>query len=148
MLARELMTANPFAVAESATVQAAARLMKEHDVGIIPVVRDMTSRRLEGVVTDRDITVRCIAEGRAPDGFVAAFMSKAPLATVLPEASAEDVLRVMERARVRRVPVVDADRRLLGIIALADVVRAMGRRSPDTVEEVLERVSESSRALV
>ena len=54
----------------------------------------------------------------------------------------------MEKERVRRVPVVDADGRLVGIIALADVVRAMGRRSPFTVEEVLERVCEASHALV
>jgi CBS domain-containing protein len=148
MLARDLMTANPYAVSESATVQAAAQLMKEHDIGIIPVVLDMKSRRLEGVVTDRDIAIRCVAEGRAPDGFVVAYMSNTPLATVMPETPAEDVLRVMEKHRVRRVPVVDADRRLVGIIALADVVRAMGRRSPDTVEEVLERVCEASHSLV
>jgi CBS domain-containing protein len=148
MLARELMTANPYSVPEGATVRAAAELMKQHDVGIIPVVRDLKSRRLEGVITDRDVAVRCVAEGRALDGFVAAYMSKAPLATVLPATPAEEVLRLMEKERVRRVPVVDVDGRLVGIIALADVVRAMGKRSPFTVEEVLERVCEASHALV
>jgi CBS domain-containing protein len=147
MLARELMTAKPYAVTENATVRVAAQLMKEHDVGIIPVVRDLKSRRLEGVITDRDLAIRCVAEGRSSDGFVAAYMSRAHLATVLPETPVEDVLQLMERERVRRIPVVDSDTGLVGIIALADVVRVLGKRSPETVEEVLERVCEASHAL-
>jgi CBS domain-containing protein len=147
MIAKDLMTAEPFAVAASASVRDAAELMRAHDVGLIPVVRDMNARMLEGVITDRDIAIRCVAKGDPADGFVAAYMSKAPLATVPPESPLEEALQLMERARVRRIPVVDGSGRLVGIIALADVVRGLGKKAPGTVEEVLESVSEASHAL-
>jgi CBS domain-containing protein len=67
MIATDLMTAHPFAVASSASLQEAADLMRRHDVGMIPVVRDLTTRTFEGVITDRDITIRCVAAGQQPD---------------------------------------------------------------------------------
>lgn len=147
MIAKDLMTSQPFVVAADASVQTAAVLMRDHDVGIIPVVRDVTSRWLEGVITDRDIAIRCVAEAHQPDGFVAAYMTKDHLATVRPESPVDEVVQLMGRARVRRMPVVDGDNKVVGIIALADIVRAMGKRDPATVEEVFERVSEASHAL-
>jgi CBS domain-containing protein len=147
MIAKDLMTANPFAVAASATVRDAADLMREHDVGMIPVVRDLQTRTFEGVITDRDIAIRCVAHGHASDGFVAAYMTKEPLATVRPESPVDEVVQLMERARVRRLPVVDGSNRVVGIIALADIVRGLGAREPGTVEEVLEKVSAASHAL-
>jgi CBS domain-containing protein len=147
MIAKDLMTAQPFAIAASASLQDAAELMRKHDVGIIPVVRDLQARTLEGVITDRDMVVRCFAKGHRPDGFVAAYMTREPLATVRPESPVEEVVQLMERARVRRIPVVDGSDRLVGIIALADIVRVLGKREPTTVEEVLERVSAASHSL-
>ncbi len=147
MLAMDVMTNDPHAVSVSSTVRAAALMMKEHDVGILPVVNNATARRLEGVITDRDITVRFVAEGRPQDDFVVACMSRSGLVTATPEARVEEVLRLMERARVRRIPVVNADRRLVGIIALADIVRALGRERPQAVAELLERVCDAPHAL-
>lgn len=147
MIAKDLMTVQPFAVATSARLQEVAELMRERDVGIIPVVRDLETRALAGVITDRDITIRCVAQGHDPDGLVAAYMTKGPLATVRPESPVEEVVQLMERARVRRLPVVDGSDRLVGIIALADIVRGLGRKDPNTVEEVLESVSAASHAL-
>jgi CBS domain-containing protein len=147
MIARDLMTAQPFAVAASASLQDAAVLMRTHDVGMIPVVRDMKARTLEGVITDRDMAIRCVAKGDKVDGFVAAYMTKGPLATVRPESPIEEVVQLMERARVRRIPVVDGTDCLVGIVALADIVRELGKKEPNTVEEVLERVSVASHAL-
>ncbi len=147
MIAKDLMTAQPFAVAASASLQNAAELMRAHDVGMIPVVHDLQTRALVGVLTDRDIAIRCVAKGHQPDGFVAAYMTGDPLATVRAESPVEEVVQLMEWARVRRIPVVDGSNRLVGIVALADIVRGLGKREPNTVEEVLERVSEASHAL-
>jgi CBS domain-containing protein len=74
-------------------------------------------------------------------------MTKEPLATVRPESPVDEVVELMERARVRRIPVVDGSNRVVGIVALADIVRGLGKREPGTVEEVLERVSAASHAL-
>ena len=147
MIARDLMTANPFVVAASASVRNAADLMRRHDVGLIPVVRDLQTRKFEGVITDRDIAIRCVANGHASDGFVAAYMTKEPLASVRAESPIDEVVQLMERARVRRIPVVDGSNRVIGIIALADIVRGLGTQQPGTVEGVLERVSAASHAL-
>jgi CBS domain-containing protein len=147
MIAKDIMTNEPYVVNEGDSVRAAAELMRAHDIGFVPVLREGRSSHLVGVVTDRDIAVRCVARGLMPDGFVAAFMTKEPLATVRPESPVEEVLQLMERARVRRMPVVDARDRVVGVIALADVVRALGRRDPAAVEELLERVSESAHAV-
>jgi CBS domain-containing protein len=74
-------------------------------------------------------------------------MTKEPLATVRMESPVEEVVQLMERARVRRIPVVDASNCLVGIVSLADVVRGLGKREPTVVEELLERVSAASHAL-
>ena len=148
MIVRTLMTRTPIVVRETESVRRAAELMREHDVGFLPVLYDTGGvPRLAGVLTDRDIVLRCVAQGLAPDSFVATVMSRAPLATVRRESPVEEVVQLMERARVRRLPVVDGDNRLVGVIALADVVRTLGREEPETVEEILERVSEASHAL-
>ncbi|MEA3247502.1 MAG: CBS domain-containing protein, partial [Gemmatimonadota bacterium] len=102
------MTATPFTVKETDTVRFAAQLMLKHDMGFLPVLADTTTPRLAGVVTDRDITVRCVAGGMPLDSFVAAVMTKPPLATVTPDASMDEVAQMMERARVRRLPVLGA----------------------------------------
>lgn len=147
MIAKDLMTARPFCVTESDSVRNAAELMLKHEIGFIPVVDGTKSLRLAGVITDRDIAIRCVAEGLQPDGYVATFMTKGPLATVRPESPVDEVIQLMERARVRRIPVVDQKEKLVGIVALADVVRALGRKEPGTIEGILERVSEASRAM-
>lgn len=148
MIARTLMTGTPFTVRETDPVRRAASLMREHDVGFIPVVDDTTTPRLTGVITDRDIAVRCVATGKHLDDPVSAFMTRPPFATVPPESPVEEVVEMMERARVRRLPVVSGDGRVLGVIALADVVREVGRRDAAKVEELLERVSAAAHALV
>jgi CBS domain-containing protein len=148
MIARDLMTSAPFAVRENESVRRAAELMREHDVGFLPVLSDGTSGTLSGVLTDRDIAIRGVARALPTDSFVATVMSKPPLATVRPESPAEEVIQLMERARVRRLPVVSGDDRLIGVVALADVVRAIGRNDPNSVEALLERVSEATRAVV
>ena len=145
--ASEIMTANPEAVTPNATVQDAARLMRDLDVGIVPVVESEESLQLVGVVTDRDLAVRVLADG---GDCTAAVISKCTtnVATVSPTDTVHEVMNVMKRERVRRVPVTDSDGRLVGIIAQANLAVDYAGLDLDReteVEEVIERISEPAR---
>jgi CBS domain-containing protein len=141
MKARDLMTSDPFAVVPTDTVGRAAQLMRDLRVGCIPIVKDQMRRTLIGLITDRDIAVRCVASGKGGDALVRDYMTAAPLQTVSPEADHSAVIEKMERAQVRRIPVVSEDGILLGIIAQADVAMKLGPRQPELVEEVMEAIS-------
>jgi CBS domain-containing protein len=141
MKAREIMTRDPRVVTPSDSVSRAAQIMRDAEVGIVPVVDDEGSRRLRGVITDRDIAVRHVADGHTDDCAVSAHMSEG-LARVSPEDDVKDVLRTMQREQVRRLPVVEDGDRLVGIIAQADIAIDMG---PDRPKEVSKTVEEISR---
>ncbi|HSJ15057.1 MAG TPA: CBS domain-containing protein [Longimicrobiales bacterium] len=139
MKARELMTSNPECVTRDESLQRAAQIMRDLDVGFVPVVDDHTSMRLTGVITDRDIAVRAVADGRS-DGRVADCMTSGSLRTVSPDDSDNDVMRAMRDAQVRRIPVVEEGNRLVGIIAQADIATEglSDRKVGQTVEEISE----------
>lgn len=140
MKARDLMTPNPRAVTGDTPLVEVARMMRDLDVGIVPVVDDLAHMHPRGVITDRDIVVRHVAE-RHPDGCrVDDHMSTGHLDTVAPDADVSEVMAIMERDQVRRILVADGGR-LVGIIAQADLALKEGRIEPLRVEEVLERVS-------
>lgn len=139
MKAREIMTPEPRVVAPDDTVSEAARIMRELDVGIVPVV-DGERGRLRGVITDRDIAIRHVADRHAGDCRVSEHMSER-VTSVRPEDDVDDVMRRMQSEQVRRIPVVDGDR-LVGIIAQADIAVDVGPREPVKVEKTLERISE------
>jgi CBS domain-containing protein len=137
MKARDIMTSNPRCVTASDSISRAAEIMRDTDVGIVPVVEDSGSMRLAGVVTDRDIAVRIVAEGRGGDVNVREIMSSG-LATVRPDDDLNRVTELMKREQVRRVPVVEGDR-LVGIIAQADVAReGKDRKTGEVVEKISE----------
>ena len=130
--AADIMTASPRTIASSATVREAAKLMKDEDVGSLPVVQQ---DRLVGVVTDRDIAVRVVAEGLDTSTPVAEVASDRPV-TVEPSAELDLALQLMAEHQVRRLPVVDGGR-LVGVIAQADIARlGKDRRTGDLVEEL------------
>ena len=141
MRARELMTASPTTIAATEPVWRAAVLMRDLDVGAIPVVATPGSRRVVGMLTDRDIVVRCSAEGHTPDCAVVDHMTPAPLESVREDDRDADVMERMAHARVRRLPVLDEDGLLTGIIAQADLTRHLGALVPERVEAVVERIS-------
>lgn len=141
MKAHDIMTADPFSVTPVDSVRRAADIMRELNVGAVPVVEDTDSPLLLGIITDRDITVRCVAEGHEPSCLVRTHMTALPLQTVGPQADVSEVIDRMEQAQVRRIPVVNPDGVLLGIIAQADVAMKVGPRHPSIVEELLERIS-------
>jgi CBS domain-containing protein len=142
MKARDLMTANPAVVTPEQPVSHAAEIMRDHNVGVVPVVENRSSMRLQGLITDRDIAVRHVAEGHQRDCTVREHMTNAPLDTVEPDADVTKALEQMKRDQFRRIPVADREGRLLGIIAQADVALETGRDRPETVAEVVRKISE------
>jgi CBS domain-containing protein len=137
----EIMTKDPHSVSPDTPVSEAARMMKEEDVGLVPVVERVggaeTRGRLIGVVTDRDIAIRAVAEGRAADAPVSEVMSGG-VKTCSPDDSVEDAMDLMGREQVRRIPIVDERGSLVGVVAQADVVRMQGkdRKAERTVEQI------------
>ena len=117
---RELMTESPRTVSSDATVVEAARVMRDDDFGLVPVV---DGDRLVGTVTDRDIAIRVVAEERDPSSTIVREIASADLVTIDPEQELGEALRLMAQHQVRRLPVVEEDGRLVGIVAQADVAR-------------------------
>lgn len=142
MIARDLMTYDPIVACATDSIADAAVLMGTADVGSMPVVDQRDSMRLVGMLTDRDIVVRCTAmQHDATRCTVADHMTRHDLTTVKPDTSLTDIIDRMERFQVRRVPVVDAACHVLGVVAQADLARCVGPDNPELVEEVLARVS-------
>ena len=142
MLARDIMTRDPSVVTPNETVARAAEIMRERNVGMVPVVNDRTHMRLEGVITDRDIAVRCVAERHHRDCRVADHMTSDHLDIMRADAPVDDVIDAMEHDRVRRIPIVDERERLVGIIAQADIALRVGPSEPRKIETMLEHISE------
>jgi CBS domain-containing protein len=115
-----LMTPSPMTCKRSNTLQEAARMMLECDCGAIPVVDDGAKEPL-GIITDRDITIRAVAEGRNPREAKVSECMTSPVETISSEASLDECLDKMESAQLRRMIVVDEDNRVAGIIAQADI---------------------------
>jgi CBS domain-containing protein len=142
MLAREIMTASPAFVTPNDRVSSAAALMRDRDVGAVPVVDGEDTKRLVGILTDRDVAVRCVASRHGSGCLVRDHMTSGHVHAVPADAPVRDVVEIMERDQVRRVPVVDLHGALVGIVALADLATKFAVRDPITTEEVLERVSQ------
>jgi CBS domain-containing protein len=134
-----VMTPNPACCTASTPLREVARMMLDNDCGQIPVVDE--SQRPIGVVTDRDIAVRMVAEGRDTNQATAADAMSMPVRTVTSDTSLKDAVCLMEADQIRRVPVVDADGKLAGIVAIADLALA-GKQ--EATAEVVREVSEPS----
>jgi CBS domain-containing protein len=114
----------------------AAKMMRDEDVGLAPIV---AGDRLVGTLTDRDIAVRVVAEGRDPEATQVKEVASTDLVTVDPDQELDEALRLMAEHQVRRIPVVEEDGRLVGIVAQADVARQSDDRRTG---EVVERISQ------
>ncbi|CAN7767992.1 MULTISPECIES: CBS domain-containing protein [Ensifer] len=115
----QIMTKNVHIVSPDDTVAAVARHMADNDIGFLPVEQD---DRLVGTITDRDIVVRCVADGRDGDTTVAEVMS-ADVKYCFEDEEIGDVARNMGDIQVRRLPVLNRDKRLVGVVSLADAAR-------------------------
>ena len=138
MKVQDIMTKDPACVTPATTVRDVAQLMQREDTGAVPVVESTDSRRLVGMVTDRDIAIRVVAEGRGADTRVSEVMTESRLATLGADASVDDVMRRMADEQVRRIPIVDERGALVGIVSQADVVRKARNdgQSEQTIEEI------------
>ena len=140
MKASDLMTPDPACITPNDSVQDAARMMGSYNVGSLPVVEGGDNKRLVGIVTDRDLALGVIGEGRF-DAKVGDVMTPNP-STVREDEDTESVARIMAEEQVRRVPVVDERGAVVGMIAQADLALAETGVSDRTVGEVVERISE------
>jgi len=135
---KDIMTSDPACCSPTTGLQAVAKMLVEQDCGAIPVVESETSRKPIGIVTDRDIACRVIAEGKEANGLTAGDCMSSPCVTVTPEARLDECYQKMEKNRIRRLVVVDADGCCCGIVAQADVaLKGHGK----AVAEVLREVS-------
>lgn len=141
MKARDLMTSDPEVVTPDDPLDRAARIMRDANVGIVPVVDDMADMRLQGVITDRDLAIRHVAENCQGPCRVGDHMTRSRIDAVRPDTDVDEVIEVMERDQIRRVPVLDDDYRLLGIISQADIA-TRGDVSEKHVGELVEKISE------
>ena len=134
MQIREAMTPDVRTVTPGTTLREAAHLMAGIDAGVLPVSE---GDRLVGMVTDRDIAVRGVAEGCGPEARVCDIMSR-EVKYCFDDAEADEVLVNMAEIQVRRMPVVDHDKRLVGIISLADLDREEPARSGHALRHITE----------
>ena len=134
---RSVMTPDPAACQADSPVREVARLMLENDIGLVPVI-DAAGRPV-GTVTDRDIALRVVAEGRDPQQCTAQDCMTSPVTTVSLDTSLADAIDSMEAGQIRRLLVVDTEGRLCGVVAQADV--ALSGRDRKTAE-LLRGVSE------
>ena len=130
---KEVMTSEVKACEPNTTVAEAAKLMAKEDIGPVPVVEE---GRLTGIVTDRDIVVRVVAEGRDPNSTTVGEIASSDLVTVSPDDDLDAALQQLARKQVRRIPVVEGDR-LVGIVAQADIARlGSDAKTGEVVEEI------------
>ena len=132
---RDVMTGNPTTCEPTATLVDAAKVMAREDVGPVPIVE---GGKLVGLVTDRDIIVRAVAEGRDVTSTTVRDVASKDLVTVTPDEDLDRALQLMAQHQVRRIPVVDGDR-VVGIVSQADVARAADE---EKTGEVVQQISE------
>ncbi|REF35811.1 CBS domain-containing protein [Thermasporomyces composti] len=137
-VARDIMTAGAHCVGEHESLQDAARRMKDLDVGALPICGD--DDKLHGILTDRDIVVKCVAEGKDPASVTAGELAQGKPHYVDAGADVREVLTMMEEHKIRRLPVIE-NRRLVGMISEADLGRHL---SDEEVGHFVEAICGSS----
>jgi CBS domain-containing protein len=133
---RDLMTSNPSTIEPDKTVADAAKLMRDEDAGLIPIVE---GQKLAGTITDRDIAIRVVAEGKDPQSSTVRDVMTSRLVTVDPDQDLDEALRLMAEHQVRRLPVVEEDGKIVGIVAQADIAK---HTSDEQTGEVVQQISQ------
>jgi CBS domain-containing protein len=136
---RDVMTARPRCAAPDTPLTEVAQLMETQDVGAIPV---LDGERLAGMITDRDIVMRAIAKGKDPRGMATEEISSGELVTVGPDHDLSEALQLMAQHQVRRLPVVDDENRLVGMVSQADIAL---EAKDESVGEMLADISKPSQ---
>jgi len=143
MRVREIMSKDVVCCSQETPLTEVARMMVERDCGEIPVVESGSNRKLVGVITDRDITCRTVAEGRNPLDLTAKDCMSSPVITVTTETILEDCCRTMEEHQIRRVPVIDESGQCRAVVSQADIARVASERLAGEVVREVSRPSVS-----
>ena len=130
------MTAHPSVITPDEPVSRAAAVMRDRRVGMLPVIDNLSDRHLQGVLTDRDIVVRCVATGHGLDVAVREHMTARHLTTVRLDDEVGDVAHKMRRDHVRRIPVLSDDDRVVGVVAVVDLATRLRPADPALVEGI------------
>ena len=138
---RDAMTEDPRSIGASASVVEAARLMREQDIGSLPITED---EKLVGMITDRDITTRVVAEAADPKVTPVGDVYSRDLISVAPDKDLEEALQLMARHQVRRLPVVE-NSRLVGMVAQADVALKENEKRTGQLVEAISAPSKGER---
>jgi CBS domain-containing protein len=149
MLVKQVISKNIFFCTPSDTAQTAARTMKENGVGALPVVSDSVNRKLEGIITDRDLCCGIVATAKLAEGTkVADLMTRAPI-TCAPENTLEDCEELMKSHQIRRLPVINKNGQCIGMIAQADIaLHAPPAKVARTLAEISKPVKVARQAWV
>jgi CBS domain-containing protein len=134
------MTKSPVSAMPTDTVVNVAQLMKERDIGPVPIVEDKLSKKLIGIITDRDLAMKVVADGRDPNTTLAREVMTTEVITCREDDEIDSALDAMAKHQLRRILVVDANESLVGIIAQADVATRMD--APEKTGEVVREISE------
>ena len=137
---REIMTRNPEVVSSDASLRDAATKMKNLDVGLMPVCN---GARLEGMLTDRDITVRATADGRDPQKTKVSEVMSTDVAYCFEDQDVAEAASLMEARQIRRLPILNKDKRLVGVVSLGDI--AVHAADRDLAGETLQEISEPAQ---
>ncbi|HET6566988.1 MAG TPA: CBS domain-containing protein [Rhodothermales bacterium] len=148
MRVRDIMTANPATCTPDSSLQHVAKMMLDCDCGAVPVVESAGSGHSIGIITDRDIVIRTLAQGRDPMNLsVRDAMSESTI-TISADRDLKDAASTMKQNQIRRLVVTDGDARIVGILAQADIARqSKDRQTGALVEEISEPVGQSTRAM-
>jgi len=144
MKCKEIMTKDPVCCLPDDEVQKAAKLMKDEDVGVIPIIEDEDTKTLLGIVTDRDLALRVVAEGRDGASTRIKDVMTAGAISCRPDDDLQKAVDAMQENQVRRIPVVDNNKKIVGIIAQADV--AIRADEPKKTAEIVQEISKSHAA--
>ena len=141
---RDVMTERPRAVTSDTPVTQVAELMESEDVGSIPVLE---GEQLTAIVTDRDIVVRALAKGKDPRGMPVREVFTTEIITVGPDEDLSDALQIMAANQVRRLPVVDEENRLVGVVSQADLAMEAKEKSVGEMVQEISRPPEGPRGV-
>jgi CBS domain-containing protein len=138
----DVMSARPYCVSPETPISEAAEVMEREDIGAIPVLE---GDQLTGMITDRDIVIRAIAKGKDPRGMPVREVWTRDVVTVSPDDNLSDAMKLMASYQVRRLPVVDDESRLVGVVAQADVALEAREKSSGEMVEEISKPSEGPR---
>jgi CBS domain-containing protein len=147
MKVEEIMTKNPVCCTADSKLQDVAQMMVKNDCGCIPVVENEENKKPVGMITDRDITIRTVAEGKNPLDLTAGDVMTDQVITVTPDSSVEDCCNKMEDNQIRRIAVIDENGGCCGIVAQADVaIKSTESKTAEVVEKISKEAAASSQA--